>query len=146
MKYIFPILLTLALLTACAPNPDQPISGDDPAPIQPEDYLPRPGDGKLVRGTVYLDSTDLLTMESYPLQFSLTLTGNLSTPCEHLRVAVSQPDAENRIMLEVYSVSAPELMCSEVLAPFAVTIPLGSFPQGQYTLWVNGEKVAEFDA
>jgi len=26
-----------------------------------------------------------------------------------------------------------------------VNFPLGSFPPGHYTLWVNGEKVAEFD-
>lgn len=99
-----------------------------------------------MRGNVYLDSTDLLTMESYPLQFMLVLKGNLPTPCHHLRVAVSLPDTQNKIIIDVYSVTDPNAICTQVMEPFEENIPLGSFPTGHYTLWVNGEQVAEFDS
>ena len=146
MKRLHPFLLALILLAACAPNPDQPISNDDPPPLKFDDTIPRPADNNLIRGNAYIESTDLLTMESYPLQFTLTISGSLPTPCNQLRVEVKPPDEENNIIVDVYSLIAPDTMCVEMLQPFSQNIPLGSFPSGHYTLWVNGEKVAEFDA
>ena len=160
MKRFFLTFILLSLLAACAPTqtplPDTPVDSDTPPVSTPppiddpiineEPFLPRSGDKALHRGTVYLDSADLLTLESYPLQFSLALAGNLPTPCNHLRVAVSPPNAENKIFVDVYSLSAPDTICIEVLQPFSENVPLGSFPSEHYTLWVNGEQVAEFDA
>ena len=41
---------------------------------------------------------------------------------------------------------AGQEICMQVIEPFDVNIPLGSFPAGKYTLWVNGEIVAEFQS
>jgi hypothetical protein len=112
----------------------------------PPIYAPRPGDDTLTRDGVYLDSTDLMVMESYPPQFMLMLKGNLPTPCHELRVVYHAPDEENRINLEVYSVADPNAVCVMMLQPFEQNINLGSFPSGHYTVWINGEQVAEFDA
>ncbi len=139
------ILFTLMItLTACAPA--TPSNGNEPPDPGSADYTPKPGDSKLTRDTVFLDSTDLLTMESSPLQFTLVLKGNLPSPCHGLRVAVSEPDPQNKIAVDVYSVTDPDKACIQVLEPFEVNFPLGSFPEGKYTLWVNGELVAEFQA
>ncbi len=174
MKRLIPFLLVLILLTACAPgasepsqpfndphqsvsNPDQPTDGGDPnqptsnddpvfIPQKFDNTIPRPADKNLLRENVYVESTDLLTMESYPPQFMLAVSGNLPTPCNQLRVDVRPPDADNKILVEVYSLVAPNSMCTEVLQPFSINIPLGSFPSGHYTVWVNGDQVAEFDA
>ena len=129
-------------------DPNQPTSNDDPVfiPQKFDNTIPRPADKKLLRGNAYVESTDLLTMESYPLQFMLAVSGNLPTPCNQLRVDVKPPDAENRIVVDVYSVVEPDQMCAEMLQPFSINIPLSSFPSGHYTVWVNGEQVAEFDA
>lgn len=142
----------MLILAACSPSSDLPVfndspvsSDDTPAP-QMKDFRPKPEDEKMMRNNVYLDSTDLLTLESYPLQFMLTISGNLPTPCHQLRVMTNPPDAENRIHIEVYSVTNPDAMCAEVLQPFNVNISLGSFPEGEYTLWINGELAAEFQA
>ncbi len=157
MKRLIPILLLLALLVACAPNasnsdqptsnPDEPVGSDDPVPpLKIDDTIPRLTDGSLLRENAYVESADLLVMESYPLQFMLTVTGNLPTPCNQLRVDVHPPDKDNKIVVDVYSVVAPDTMCAEVIQPFSENVPLGSFPAGHYTIWINGEKVAEFDA
>ncbi|MBL8063539.1 MAG: hypothetical protein JNK32_10995 [Anaerolineales bacterium] len=149
MKYFQSIIFLLAFfIAACAPNnPEQPVSNEDPqTPPQTGDYIPSPADGGLTRGEVFLDSTDLLTLESYPLQFNLTLKGNLPTPCHQLRIAVNPPDTENKIVVDVYSLVNPGEVCIQVLDPFEVNYPLGSFPQGTYSLWINGEMVAEFEA
>jgi hypothetical protein len=127
------------ILSACSPAANEP--GMD-KPIA----TTNPDDSNLMRGNVYLDSTQLLTMESYPLQFTLALKGNLPTPCNQLRVSTSPPDSVNKIVVDVYSVLSADTMCAQVLEPFEENVPLGSFPAGHYTLWVNGQKAAEFDA
>lgn len=144
------ISLTLILLAAtlggCAPSPDVPVSSDSPSQPSQSDYLPSPADGSLQRGEVYLDSVDLLTLESFPLQFTLVLKGNLPTPCHDLRIAVSPPDAENKILVDVYSLANPDEICIQMLEPFEVNFPLGSFAPGTYSLWVNGEMAAEIQS
>jgi hypothetical protein len=153
-RILLPLILVILILDACSPaatepaatppTPDQPVSSDDtPAP---QIASPTPADSNLMRSNVYLDSADLLTLESYPLQFTLVLSGDLPTPCNQLRVDVSPPDAEKKINVDVYSVIQPDMACAQVLEPFEKNIPLGSFPTGHYTLWVNGELTAEFDA
>lgn len=163
MRSFLTILILALFLTACAPltpasppddgvvtssphqgvisSTEQPVTRPDLPPI----YAPRAGDEKLERAEVYLDSVDLLAMESYPPQFSLLLKGNLPTPCHQLRVEYREPDAQNRIMLEVYSLADPQAVCVQMLQPFEQSVYLGSFPAGHYTVWINGKQVSEFD-
>ena len=143
-----PLILALIFFafTACSPSPDEPVSSNEPPTSQTSDHIPSPGDSNLTRGLVYLDSVDLITMESFPLQFMLVLKGSLPTPCNELRVAVSLPDLQNKITVDVYSVVDPITICVQVLEPFEENVPLGSFPTGHYTLWVNGEQITEFDS
>lgn len=133
-------------------NPDTPvISEPNPGTTpqgtsMPNQYAPQPGDSLLSRSEVYLDSTQINVMESYPLQFSLQMVGSLPNPCHQLRVKTSPPDAQNRIQVEVYGLVDPGVMCTEVLQAFDITIPLGSFPIGHYSIFVNGSQVGEIDA
>lgn len=157
--FIFALVFTL---TACAPKADELVTNpsypnasypNSSVPNQPQqnsvipnDYAPQQSDESLTRGDVFLDFKEVITQESSPLQFTLHLTGSLPTPCNQLRVAVNPPDTENKVLVEVYSVSNPDRICTQVIAPFDVNIPLGSFPTGKYTLWVNLEMVAEFQS
>src|SRR5688500_7491350 len=100
-QILFTLLITALALAACVPA--IPTNANEPPDPGFADYHPQPGNSQLTRGTVFLDSTDLLTMESYPLQFMIVLKGNLPTPCHALRVAVSEPDAQNKIAVDVYS-------------------------------------------
>jgi hypothetical protein len=145
MKQILFALL-IAALTLAACTPATPTRGNVPPNAGSADYHPQPGDSKLLRETVFLDSIDLLILESFPLQFMLVLKGNLPTPCHALRVVVSEPDAQNQIAVDVYSLIDLNTTCIQVLEPFEVNVPLGSFAEGKYTLWVNGELAAEFQA
>ncbi len=148
MKKTTTLLLILVFtLTACASKADEPVSFTPlPSPVEQNDYMPQPSDSSMLRGSAFLDAKELLTLESFPLQFMLHLTGSLPTPCNQLRVAVSPPDAENKILVDVYSVSNPDKICVQVIEPFEVNIPLGSFPTGHYSVWVNGKQVAELDS
>ncbi|MCA1900183.1 MAG: hypothetical protein LDL50_05690 [Chloroflexi bacterium] len=130
--------------TAILPDLESPVSSED-TPM-PQNAPALPPNSSLPRGNVYLDSAELLTLESYPPQFTLLLKGSLPTPCHQLQVDVQPPDAENNIWVEAYSLANPNRVCAQVLKPFEENLPLGTFPAGRYTLWVNGEKLAEFDA
>jgi hypothetical protein len=147
MKYIM-ISLTILIftLTACVPSLDEPVNSNNPSTPQTGAYIPGPADSNLTRDTVFLDSVELLTMESFPLQFSLAIKGNLPTPCHKLRIKANQPDAENKISVEIYSLIDPNTACILVLESFEANYVVGSYPAGHYTVWVNGEQAAEFDA
>jgi hypothetical protein len=79
------------------------------------------------------------------VQVRLHLQGALPNPCHQLRVNPSQPDSQNRIQVEVYSVAETDKMCTEVLQPFNVLVPLENLPAGHYSIYINGELLKEFD-
>lgn len=167
------MLLALVALAACRPvdlpGDNPPASGDEaatPTP-KPDDatsgkstpgateppagdsgegrpFAPQPGDSALTRDQAYVNESELIIAESFPPQIFLRLSGALPTPCHQLRVAVGQPDAQGQIQIDVYSVVDPDRVCAQVLKDFNENVPLGSFPSGKYSVWVNGTMVGEF--
>ena len=151
-EFILPISISLLLvsLAGCSLLPPvniPPTPTPTPPSTPPSSYEPQPGDDKLKRDQVFLelDNSSLVIMESYPIQVSAILNGNISDPCHQLRVVVKTSDPDNQINLEVYSVVDPSVACIMVIQPFSATIPLGSYSIGHYTVFVNGEQLGEFD-
>lgn len=151
------VVLIAAVLgvTACGPlpatlPPDTAVTSPPVEEITPEPmtnpYAPQPADAGLTRGKVFIQETGLLIRESYPPQIVLGFSGDLPDPCHQLRVQVSDPDENNRIDVEAYSVANPEMACIQVLQPFQAEIDLGTFPSGHYSVWLNGELAGEFDS
>ena len=155
MKWTLICVLAL-LITSCipvqesTPSPDTAVTNTPSAVATMEPmrnpFEPQPDDAQLTRGTVFLETSQIVIRESFPPQISLNISGNLPTPCHQLRVVIQPPDAENRIEAEIYSLVDPNVACTQVLAPFEESIDLGTFPAGHYTVLVNGDAVGEFDA
>lgn len=151
-------LFLMLILAACASQPGSAtVPPDTVVTSPPEDgmptdepsvnpFSPRPGDEKLTRGSVFINETSLVIRESYPPQISLSIKGDLPTPCHQLRAAIAGPDQENKIMVDAYSVVDSTKACAQVLEPFEEYIDLGTFPSGHYSVWVNGELAGEFDS
>jgi hypothetical protein len=136
--------------TAVATNSAYPApgtSGSSNQAIALSGYEPQSGDASLKKDQVFLDlsTSQLVVTASDPAQAKATLTGNMPDPCHSLRVVVSNPDTNNTINLEVYSLVDPNTACVTVLDPFTASIPLGSFPSGRFTVMVNGERLGQFD-
>ena len=156
------LLLIVLLVAACAPQidpinepdslpPDTVVTSppvDDMPAAEPDrnPFAPKPGDETLTRGHVFINETSLVIRESYPPQIFLSLSGDLPTPCHELRAEIAAPDSENKIVVNVYSVVDPNVVCTQVLKSFEEFIDLGTFPSGHYTVWVNGELAGEFDS
>ncbi|MBC8334343.1 MAG: hypothetical protein ISR59_02600 [Anaerolineales bacterium] len=118
-----------------------PVADETPRPS----FLPQPGDSKLTRASAFAESVDLLSAESDPIQIMLHISGYLPTPCHELRVYVPPPDDENNIIVEMYSVAEPEVICAQVLRAFDVTIEMGNYPKGGYLIWVNDDPIGNFN-
>jgi hypothetical protein len=116
---------------------DKPAPQDTPAPGIEPSWDPQPGDDKLQRGNVYIDSQQILTLESFPPQFMLALKGNLPTPCHKLRIIVNPPDSNQQIQVEVYSLVNPDEICIQMLEPFQASVTLKDLPAGTYEVLVN---------
>jgi hypothetical protein len=137
---------TASSVTTSVPYP-APGTSSGQTPVANE-YAPALGDEKLTRGNASVESKDskvILTTTS-PVQVKLHLAGTLPNPCYHLRVNPAQPDAQKHIQVEVYSVTEPDKICTDVLQNFDVEISLGSFPSGHYSVYINGNLLGEFDA
>lgn len=111
------------------------------------EYAPVLNDDQLTRGKVFmeLENSGVILLESAPVQVRLHLKGSLPNPCYNLRVNPSQVNDQGRIDVEVYSLTQPGKACIDVLQEFDVEIPLGSFPSGHYSVYINGELLGEFD-
>ena len=129
--------------TAVTSSPEENMSTNQPN-LNP--FASKPGDEKLTRGHVYINTASLMIRESYPPQISLSIKGDLPTPCNKLRVKIDAPDQENNIRVDAYSLVDPDKVCIQVLEPFEEYIDLGTFSTGHYSVWVNNKMAGEFDS
>jgi hypothetical protein len=139
-------VIVIPVVTFTYPEPGTP--GIASPAIPTSGYEPQPGDSKLTRGEVFLEveNSSVVVRESFPVQVSAILSGNLPNPCYHLRVVVTPANSQNEIKLVAYSVVDPSLMCTMVIKQFSATIPLGSYAGGHFTVYANGQLIGEFDA
>lgn len=139
MKRILFAAIAFSLIAiACAAGPDDPVDSDGTSP---------PTTGPLVvpedAGPFFVDSTDILLMESFPVQVALRVVGNLPSPC-HQPVWEVEDDGE-AIHVTLASVADADRVCTQVLVPAELSIPLGSFESGARNVILNGEEVGDFE-
>ena len=148
------LLLTAFLLSACRSNteilPTETIVVEPTIVIveetpTPPAYLPLPSDSRLTKAKAMIDSSSLIFTTGDLVQVELILNGHLPTPCHELRIHIPEPDAEGNIMVEIYSLTEPDIICEQVLRAFNETIILGVYPRGSYLVWINGGVVGNFD-
>jgi hypothetical protein len=103
------------------------------------------GAGQLQKANIFIDSVTVLVRESDPPQVSLSVRGNLPTPCNQFAYELGQPDEQGRVNIEVYSLVDPDVACITVLQPFEEVIDLGTFLLEEHELLVNGTPVDEYN-
>ena len=152
IPHAVPLLgLLLAACGAAQPEPPpDPLQVETPLPDQPigssPSSTPVPTTGGAMRqGPIYVDEVELVMVESYPVQVRLILRGSLPNPCSSLAGEGEEPDAQGRIAVQPSSLQEADLACIQVLEPMEESIPLGAFTQGNFSVWLNGERVTEFE-
>jgi hypothetical protein len=132
-------------IAGCAQALDPTPLPEAPVPSQDEGAPPAAGKPQGERGPAYVETSELLLLESSPVQAQLKVTGALPTPCHALKWEVHGPDPEGRIDVVLYSVADPDLACIQVLEPFEASIPLGAFESGRFPVSLNGEPTGTID-
>lgn len=128
--------------SGAALTPTPPVEKPGEASPSGPESSPLPAEGG-DRGSVYIDTQEIAVGDTTDSIF-LVLQGNLPTPCHRVQAVVNKPDAENRIYVEVYSTMEAGKMCAQVISPFGYTVKIAGLANGSYSLYLNGEKIAEF--
>ena len=124
-----------------APN----MSGMYPPPGNGELFPLVAGDESKINGKFFIDKVELKPTPGTTTYTDVVVTGNLPTPCHALKVNVTPPDNENKIIVQVYSLIEKDKVCTEQLKPFAGPVAsLGGYPSGKYTVIVNDQPAGEF--
>jgi hypothetical protein len=138
MKRLLTSFFALTLITAaCADSLEEPVdSGGGPSSTTGPTVVP------VDASPFFVESTDILLMESFPVQVALRVNGSLPSPC-HQAVWDVEDDGE-AIHVTLATVAADEQICAQVLVPTELSIPLGTFESGARTVTLNGEEVGDF--
>ncbi len=92
---------------------------------------------------VYVGSTEILYLESFPVQVELLVTGDLPSPCHEAAWDVSETAAT--VEVTMWSTSDPAAFCAAVLEPFEVPVRLGSFDSADLEVTLNGATVGRIE-
>jgi hypothetical protein len=92
---------------------------------------------------VYVDSTEIEYLESFPVQVRLLVKGSLPTPCHEAVFEVQ--DLGDRLDVLLWSLADPDQVCAQVLEPFELAIPLGSFESANVPVVLNGDEVGRVE-
>ena len=98
---------------------DSPYPGPGIAPGEPQ----AGGDGAVMPGTLYVDSADLVLLESFPLQMMATVRGNFADGCTYYDTYVQTVEG-NEINIELFALRPAEQTCTAALVPFDIQLPV----------------------
>lgn len=118
------------------PSTTDPVGGEAPV-----DSLPPVG---WIEGPFFVEGSDLLIMESYPIQVRLDVSGSVPTPCNEPFWRIT--DDGTTLAVELFTATDPDLACTQVIAEKEVRIPLGSWAGDSRTVVLNGEEVGAFES
>ena len=139
---LFFLLITTSLLSTCQSTSDvnqsptldpmeQPVSSDNPT------HSTKPVNSDETQENVYADSIQINIMESFPLQVSATINGNLPDGCTSIINSKADFDNNNNTFtIHIYTDRPKEMDCTQALVPFTETVPLDvyGFLAGTYTV------------
>ena len=119
-------IIALALAAALAAAG---CGGDDADAAEPGDQA---------KGPAFVEEVQFIFLESYPVQVRATIVGTVPTPCHEAVAEVTDTDAgAGTVTVDLYSLADPDEVCAQVLEPFEVTVDVGSFETGDYTLIIG---------
>lgn len=116
------------------PEPDRPVSSDEPQPQRDKDES-----AIYQYGVASVDEIDIRIMESFPVQVNVAVRGNLPDGCTEIDEAQVQRE-DNLFRITLTTRRPADRMCTEALVPYEHIIPLDVYglPAGDYTVDVNG--------
>ena len=150
LQTIVSMLLMLAVFTACSgrpggeppanleptatQSPDDPVSSEDPTATP----VPDENGGVLIRDAVITD-VQIMIMESWPLQASAQIDGELGDGCTELGPITTEREGDT-FYITVKTTRPADAVCTMELRFFSESVSLDilGLEAGTYTVDVNG--------
>lgn len=143
-RLLISLLLLAGLLAACGgqdveptalPTPIADLTATAAAAATPAPPPP----AEPIMGLAMVDSIQILTLESFPVQVNVQVRGDLPDGCTSINEIISQRDG-NAFTVAVTTFRDSDRMCTQALVPFTEMIPLDvlGLEAGTYTVSVNG--------
>jgi inhibitor of cysteine peptidase len=132
------VLVTIVLVTiatfslGCAEPPVIPDNNSVPIEKNNSEY---------VYSDANIESIQILTLESFPVQIHVVATGNLPDGCTSIdEKTVSYNEQTNSFIVHITTARPADAMCTQALVPFEESIALDVYglEKGTYTVDVNG--------
>lgn len=131
MEWIIILLLIIFGFFGTSPQPPS----SEPPPGETS------GDAQMAEGarvSTVIETVEAQTTRSIPAQINLRVVGYQPDGCE-FPIEVVQGRDGNSVTVEIFRTLPADTMCPMNIVPYEATIPLdGDFPQGDYTITVNG--------
>ncbi len=143
-------LISILALSACdqigpTDEEDDPLVNSTDAPQEPTEPVNLTEASSALQGTnVYVDNIEILLMESWPLQASAIVTGNLADGCVSLN-GFDVNRVDTTFTLTPLTERDADALCIQALVPFEESAPLDIFglDAGMYTV-TSGNVSANF--
>ena len=143
--FILPLLVITSCITIPTPQPTATITAPIIIQVEENPYRPQSKDVGLTLAGAIINSTNLIErFDLDPFRVELNISGSMPSVCNELRIDVSPPNASFQIFIEVYSLINKDVNCDNVFQQFEVSLLLGVYSNGRYTVWVNEGYAGDF--
>jgi inhibitor of cysteine peptidase len=132
------LIMLAAVMAACTPvtTPNMPVdSGGQATQTGPK------GENLVIRENAEVQEIHINFMESFPLQVSVTINGMLPDGCTSIHGTQVLRDLETgNFNINILTERPEDAICTQVLTPFEITVPLDvlGLPEGTYMVNVYG--------
>lgn len=118
-----------------------PVVESAPAPGDGAAGLDNPLPAGWSDGPIFLDSSELVVAESFPLQVSIKISADLPTPCDEPFWKIA--DDGTTLDVTIFTGVDPAQTCIQMIQPIEFSIDLGSWDEPREVL-LNGEPLGGF--
>jgi inhibitor of cysteine peptidase len=142
------MILSALVLSACQPSP---VNEPEPeTPVSSEDPIKKPvgDDVEGLQQNVYVNELQILMMESFPIQVSVNVIGDLPDGCTSIVSSKAERVDDTTFELSIFTERPADMMCTMALVPFeeAIRLDVEGLPAGTYTVKGFGlEETFTFD-
>lgn len=137
---ILMIITSLTILSGCtqAPDPDKdpvtyPDAQDNKSELKDEDYT---------YGTAVVESTEILVLESFPVQIHVVAKGYLPDGCTEIDSSVAKRDG-NTFTVTITTKRPKDMMCTQAIVAYEKVVPLDVYGLKAGTYDVNVSTVTD---
>lgn len=123
--------------TPLVSQPDQAVRSVNPTP--PVNNQPAPAAGAYAYGEAAVESIEVRTLESFPVQVQVVARGSLPDSCTEIDQALVERNG-NTFQARLTTRVQTDQMCAQAVVPFEEVIPLdvSGLPPGEYVVSLNG--------